>query len=206
MMQEEIQKSDEEIWKEIYEQFNKIKEEMGIEPDEEYRKDLEDMFGMSIDEMNEETAISMMSEEIEIEMIHPDAVFPSYNYPSDSGFDLYSVEEIILEPFGRVSVPTGLKFNFNEGYEIQVRTKSGLAVNQGLMVLNSPGTVDQGYTGEIKVPVFNANPSKFTITKGMKVAQAVLCPVKNGKFVNLISVDKIGEKDRGDNGFGSTGI
>lgn len=206
MMQDEVKKSDEEIWKEIYDQFNKIKEEIGIEPDEEYRKELEDMFGMSIDDMNEEAAISMMSQDIEIEMINPDAIFPSYNYPSDSGFDLYSVEEIILEPFGRAAVPTGLKFNFNEGYEIQVRTKSGLAVNQGLMVLNSPGTVDQGYTGEIKVPVFNANPTKFTITKGMKVAQAVLCPVKNGKFVNLISVDKIGEKDRGNNGFGSTGI
>lgn len=205
-MQDEIQKSDEEIWKDIYEQFNKIKEEIGIEPDEEYRKELEDMFGMSIDDMNEEAAISMLSQDIEIELIHPDAIFPSYNYPSDSGFDLYSVEEITLEPFGRAAVPTGLKFSFNEGYEIQVRTKSGLALNQGLLVANSPGTVDQGYTGEIKVIVFNANPTKFTISKGMKVAQAILCPVKNGKFVNLLSVDKIGEKDRGDNGFGSTGI
>lgn len=205
-MQDEVQKSDEEIWKEIYDQFNKIKDEIGIEPDEEYRKELEDMFGMSIDDMNEEAAVQMLSQQIEIETIHPDAIFPSYNYPSDSGFDLYSVEEIKLGPFGRGLVPTGLKFNFNEGYEIQIRTKSGLAINQGLIVLNSPGTVDQGYTGECKVPVFNANPTEFIITKGMKVAQAVLCPVKNGKFVNLLSVDKIGEKDRGDNGFGSTGI
>lgn len=205
-MQDEVQKSDEEIWKEIYDQFNKIKDEIGIEPDEEYRKELEDMFGMSIDDMNEEAAISMLSQDIEIELIHPDAIFPSYNYPSDSGFDLYSVEEIKLGPFGRAVVPTGLKFNFNEGYEIQIRTKSGLAVNQGLIVLNSPGTVDQGYSGECKVPVFNTNPTEFTIKKGMKVAQAVLCPVKNGKFVNLIPVDKVDEKDRGDNGFGSTGI
>lgn len=205
-MQDELKKSDEEIWTEIYAQFNKIKDEMGIEPDEEYRKELEDMFGMSMDDMNEEAAIQMLSQQIEVEKIHPDAVFPSYNYPSDSGFDLYSVEEITLEPFGRASVPTGLKFSFNEGYEIQVRTKSGLALNQGLLVANSPGTVDQGYTGEIKVIVFNANPTKFTITKGMKVAQAVLCPVKNGKFVELLAVDKIGDKDRGENGFGSTGI
>jgi hypothetical protein len=108
-MQDEVQKSDEEIWKEIYDQFNKIKEEIGIEPDEEYRKELEDMFGMSIDDMNEEAAISMLSQDIEIELIHPDAIFPSYNYPSDSGFDLYSVEEITLEPFGRAAVPTGFK-------------------------------------------------------------------------------------------------
>lgn len=205
-MQDETKKSDEEIWKEIYDQFNKIKEEIGIEPDEEYRKELEDMFGMSMDEMNEEAAVQMLSQQIEIETIHPDAIFPSYNYPSDSGFDLYSVEEVILEPFGRAIIPTGLKFSFNEGYEIQVRTKSGLALNQGLIVANSPGTVDQGYTGEIKVVVFNANPTKLTVSKGMKIAQAVLCPVKNGKFVNLLSVDNIGEKDRGENGFGSTGI
>jgi len=206
MMQEEVKKSDEEIWKEIYEQFNKIKEEIGIEPDEEYRKELEDMFGMSIEDMNEETTVAMLSQNLEIEMIHPDAIFPSYNYPSDSGFDLYSVEEITLDPFGRAAIPTGLKFSFGEGYEIQVRTKSGLALNQGLMVLNSPGTVDQGYTGEIKVILFNANPNKVTVRKGMKVAQAVLCPVKNGKYVNLVSVDKVEDKDRGDNGFGSTGI
>ena len=100
-MQDEVQKSDEEIWKEIYDQFNKIKDEIGIEPDEEYRKELEDMFGMSIDDMNEEAAVQMLSQQIEIETIHPDAIFPSYNYPSDSGFDLYSVEEIKLGPFGR---------------------------------------------------------------------------------------------------------
>jgi dUTP pyrophosphatase len=206
MMQEEVKKSDEEIWKEIYEQFNKIKEEIGIEPDEEYRKELEDMFGMSIEDMNEETTVAMLSQNIEVEMIHPDAIFPSYNYPSDSGFDLYSVEETKIQPFGRALLSTGLKFGFQEGYEIQIRTKSGLAINQGLMVLNSPGTMDQGYTGECKVPMFNANPNEVTIPKGMKIAQAVLCPVKNGKYVNLVSVDKIGEKDRGENGFGSTGI
>ena len=201
-----MEKNDEEILKDIMEQFEKIKNDAGIEPDEDYQRELEEMFGASIDEMNAEASIILQTQTIKIELVHEDAVFPSYNYPTDSGFDLYSIEEITLEPFGRALVPTGLKFNFNEGYEVQIRTKSGLAVNQGLMVLNSPGTVDQGYTGEIKVPVFNANPTKFTITKNMKVAQAVLCPVKNGRFVNLVPVDEIGEKDRGNNGFGSTGI
>jgi deoxyuridine 5'-triphosphate nucleotidohydrolase len=74
------------------------------------------------------------------------------------------------------------------------------------MVLNSPGTVDNGYTGEIQVIVFNTNNHIVTISKGMKVAQAVLCPVVNGKWVNLVQQNKINEKDRGDNGFGSTGI
>jgi dUTP pyrophosphatase len=74
------------------------------------------------------------------------------------------------------------------------------------MVLNSPGTVDNGYTGEVKGIIFNTNNHPVTITKGMKIGQAVLCPVVNGKWVNLVQQNKINEKDRGSNGFGSTGI
>lgn len=138
--------------------------------------------------------------------LHEDAVEPSYNYESDSGFDLYSTEEIVVPPFGRVLVPTGISLDISDGFEIQVRSKSGLAINQGLMCLNSPGTVDNGYTGEVKVIIFNTNQTPFTISKGMKVAQAVLCPVVNGKWVDLVQKEKINDKERAENGFGSTGI
>jgi dUTP pyrophosphatase len=138
--------------------------------------------------------------------LHEDAVVPKYNYESDSGFDLHSTEEIIIPPFGRVLVPTGISLDINDGFEVQVRSKSGLALNQGLMCLNSPGTVDNGYTGEVKVIIFNTNKDPFTITKGMKVAQAVLCPVVNGKWVELVQKGTINSKERGENGFGSTGI
>ena len=74
--------------------------------------------------------------------LHSDAVLPKYNYPSDSGFDLHSVEDLEIPAFGRILVPTGLSFDIKDGYEIQVRSKSGLSIKQGLMVLNSPGTVD----------------------------------------------------------------
>lgn len=130
----------------------------------------------------------------------------SYNYESDSGFDLYSTEEIIIPSFGRVLVPTGIYFDLPQDFEVQVRSKSGLAINQGLMVLNSPGTVDEGYTGEIKVIIFNTNQSEFKIEKGMKVAQAVVARCVTGRWVNFNKVDSIGTKDRGNNGFGSTGI
>ena len=140
------------------------------------------------------------------EIIHPDAVHPKYNYDSDSGFDLYSVEDVTIPPFGRALVPSGLCFDIRDGFEIQVRTKSGLAINQGLMVLNSPGTVDNGYTGEVRGIIFNTNPTEVTIPKGMKFGQAVLCPVVNGAWVGLNQVDKINKKERGSNGFGSTGI
>jgi len=138
--------------------------------------------------------------------LHPDTVEPKYNYETDSGFDLHSTEEIIIPSFGRALIPTGLSFDIKDGYEIQVRSKSGLAINQGLMCLNSPGTVDNGYTGEVKGILFNTNNYPVTITKGMKIAQAVLCPVVNGKWVNLLQENQIKEKDRADKGFGSTGI
>lgn len=195
-----------EVWDAIQKQFEQIKKESGIEPEEDYIKELEDMFGMSLEEMNRETEISFKSKNLGVELIHSDAVFPSYAYPSDSGFDLYSVAEIRIQPLGRALVPTGIKLSIPEGYEIQVRPKSGLALNQGLTVLNTPGTVDSGYNGEIKVIVFNTNNEAVTVAKGMKVAQAVLCPVMSGTFVNLTPIDKIEDKDRGDNGFGSTGI
>ena len=92
------------------------------------------------------------------------------------------------------------------GHEIQVRPKSGLALKEGLTVLNTPGTVDSGYDGEIKVIVYNTNPQSYQIKKGQKIAQAVLCPVINGKFVTLHEVIELNEKERGSNGFGSSGI
>jgi dUTP pyrophosphatase len=131
---------------------------------------------------------------------------PEYAYQSDSGFDLRSTEEVWIHSNDRNVIPTGLRFDIPEGYEIQVRSKSGLALNQGLMVLNSPGTVDSGYQGEIKVIMFNTTNQKVKIEKGQKVAQAVLCPVVSGKWVDLIKVEKINDKDRNDNGFGSTGL
>lgn len=135
-----------------------------------------------------------------------DAVDPEYAYPTDSGFDLYSTEEITIESFGRALIPTGLHFDIPDGYEIQVRSKSGLALKQGLMVLNSPGVVDQGYTGEVKVILFNTSKDSIIIKKGQKVAQGVLAPVVSGKWLELIKVDNIEGKDRSDKGFGSTGI
>lgn len=138
--------------------------------------------------------------------LHPDAVPPKYNYGGDSGFDLHSVEEVVIEPLGRALAPTGIALDIKDGYEIQVRSKSGLAIKEGLFVLNSPGTIDSGYNSEIKVIIFNTNNTPYTIKKGMKVAQAVLSPVVNGSWVDLEEVKEITDKDRGSNGFGSTGI
>lgn len=197
---------DPKVREEITKQFEKLQAEMGVEPDENYQKELEEMLGFSFEEMEKEINRDAMTRTIKVELINKDATLPKYAYPSDSGFDLHSSEEVIIGPFGRALVPTGLRVSFDEGYEIQVRPKSGLAIKQGLTVLNTPGTVDQGYTGEIQVIVFNTNNTTVTIPKGMKVGQGVLCPVIQGKYVSIEQVENIEDKDRGNNGFGSTGI
>ena len=197
---------DDELWKQIQQTFNQIKQDTGIEPEEDYLKELEDMLGMSVADMNEGHMTMMKTRTLGVELVHEDAKVPSYAYPSDSGFDLRSTIEINIPPFGRVLIPTGIKLSIPEEYEIQVRPKSGLALNQGLTVLNTPGTVDSGYVGEIKVIVFNTSNETVTVSKGMKIAQAVLCPVVCGKYVSLELTNKVDDKDRGDKGFGSTGL
>ena len=171
----------------------------------DYEKMAEE-FGFDIRELTNEMEKYTPTMEVKYSKSNEDSVSPSYAYPTDSGFDLYSTQEITIPSLGRVLVPTGLHIDIPKGYEIQVRSKSGLALKQGLMVLNSPGTVDQGYTGEIQVILFNTSHQEVTITKGMKVGQAVICPVVSGKWVTFKQIDNIEDKDRSDKGFGSTGI
>lgn len=130
---------------------------------------------------------------------------PEYAYNTDSGFDLRANEKVVLEPLGRSLVPTGLYLDVPENMEVQVRPKSGLSIKRGLTVLNTPGTVDYGYTGEIKVILINLSNETQTIEIGDKIAQAVICPVTQGKYVDFNKVSQIKDKDRNANGFGSTG-
>ncbi len=191
--------------KELMDAVKKIEGFENIFDQEADTSKLDDLLGLSSEELMDESSYSI-KRPLGYQRISPLAIKPKYNYPTDSGFDLHSVIDITVPAFGRALIPTGLKFDIDDGYEIQIRTKSGLAINQGLIVLNSPGTVDNGYTGECKVPVFNTNQTPFNITCGMKVAQAVLCPVVNGRWVDLVEKDDIQDKDRGDKGFGSTGL
>jgi dUTP pyrophosphatase len=181
-----------------------LKRMVDVDFDELSYDEIMSEFGLDLKQLEDDMMNSRTKLPLGFVKIHPDAITPQYNYESDSGFDLHSVEDITIEPFGRALVPSGLSFDIKDGYEIQVRTKSGLAINQGLMVLNSPGTVDNGYTGEVKGIIFNTNNHPVTITKGMKFGQAVLCPVVNGGWVHLEQKETIENKERGSNGFGST--
>jgi dUTP pyrophosphatase len=167
---------------------------------------LQNMLGLSPIEYEDLLDKAMKTKTLGYKKLSPDAVNPSYNYEKDSGFDLYAIEDVSLAGMSRAMVGTGLAFDIPNGYEIQVRPKSGLAINYGLTVLNTPSTIDGGYVGEVKVILFNASRETYQVKKGMKIAQAVLCPVQQGKYVNLENLDELPQTDRGDNGFGSTGL
>ena len=201
---DELHNNEEKEFDELLNMMNLMGEDGEDDNDIDYNS-LMDLLGVNFDELEEEFKKQSVTIDVKFKKSNVDATTPKYAYPTDSGFDLYSTEECLILPFDRKLVPTGIHIDIPENYEVQIRSKSGLALKQGLMVLNSPGTIDQGYTGEIQVILFNTTKDKVKIEKGQKVAQAVLCPVVAGKWINLVE-DEINSKDRSDNGFGSTGI
>lgn len=133
----------------------------------------------------------------------PDRI-PAYARLGDAGADLRSSESLVLEPGARALVGTGVSFALPEGYVAFVVPRSGLAVKHGITVLNSPGTIDAGYRGEIKVPMLNTDPGEaFRIEPGDRIAQLIVMPVSRAIFT---SVDELPSSERGDRGFGSTGV
>ena len=135
--------------------------------------------------------------------VHPDAVLPAYAHPSDAGMDIRSVKALVIPAGRRALVPTGLVVNLPPGYEAQVRPRSGLALKAGVTVLNTPGTIDAGYRGEIGVILANFGEDDFEVKVGDRVAQLVIAPVTQPTIVEAAEVD---ETDRGAGGFGSTGV
>jgi dUTP pyrophosphatase len=130
---------------------------------------------------------------------------PLYEKVGDSGFDLRANEGGLLKPLERKLVSTGLYFELPDGYELQIRPRSGLAYKNGITVLNSPGTVDTGYRGEIKVLLINLSNENFTWEKGERIAQGVISPRVSSDYGDLIEVKEINQSERGEGGFGSTG-
>lgn len=140
---------------------------------------------------------------VKIKKLTPDAHTPQYAHFGDSGADLLATETAVLKPLERTAVGTGLSAEVPQGFELQVRPKSGLAIKSGLTVLNTPGTIDFGYRGEIKVILINLSNEEYTVEKGQKVAQLVVCPVAYAEFKE---VDELSDTSRGEGGFGSTGL
>ena len=133
-----------------------------------------------------------------------DLPLPGYETAQSAGMDLAAAIDapVILAPGGRAMVPTGLAIALPAGYEAQVRPRSGLAAKNGITVLNTPGTVDADYRGEVKVILINLGEDAFEIERGMRIAQMVIAPVTQARFAE---VETLSETARGSGGFGSTG-
>jgi dUTP pyrophosphatase len=134
---------------------------------------------------------------------------PTYEKEGDSGFDIRAFVDkpIEIEPGSRALIPTGLYFEIPSSYELQVRSRSGLALKNGIMVLNSPGTVDSGYRGEIGVILYNTDKSTpFYVHNGDRIAQGVIAGVQTMNKTKFIKTDSLSTSDRGSGGFGSTGV
>ena len=142
----------------------------------------------------------------EIKCVPKDGVaVPSYETSGAAGADVRAfLNEPVVIPVGkRAMIPTGLFFAIPEGFEIQVRPRSGLAAKNGVTVLNTPGTIDSDYRGEVKVILINLGDADFTVNNGDRIAQLIVAPVTQGIFVKT---DKLDETERGAGGFGSTGV
>ena len=136
---------------------------------------------------------------------HADGLeLPAYASAGAAGADLRAAvsEDLTIPPLGRALVPSGLVFDIPEGFEIQVRPRSGLAARHGVTVLNAPGTVDSDYRGEVMAILVNLGPEPFTVTRGERIAQLVVAPAPQARFK---AVERVGETARGAGGFGSTG-
>jgi dUTP pyrophosphatase len=139
-----------------------------------------------------------------IKRLNPSVKLPVYKTKGASGMDLMAFikEPIIIAPNSSYLVPTGLSMAFSEDYEVQIRPRSGLAVKNNITVLNTPGTIDSDYRGEIKIVLFNHGEKEFTINNNDRVAQMILAPVVKMEFEE---VDNLPDTLRGEGGFGSTG-
>ena len=139
---------------------------------------------------------------LKIKRIDDKAIIPNYAHEGDAGLDLYSVKELILNPGERGLVHTGIQIELPKNTEAQIRPRSGLALNSGITTLNSPGTIDEGYRGEIGVILINHSNEIFKVEQGMKIAQMVIKPVFK---VNIIETTELSDSERNEKGFGSSG-
>ena len=141
---------------------------------------------------------------IKNQKLSQDVLTPKYETLGSSGMDIaaYIQQDIIINPSEKVLVATGFFLSIPRGYEVQIRPRSGLAAKKGITVLNTPGTIDSDYRGEIKVILVNLSKDKFLVKKGDRIAQMVVCPIVQAV---MEEVKELSETDRGVGGFGSTG-
>jgi dUTP pyrophosphatase len=139
--------------------------------------------------------------EVAVHRLRPDALIPRQAYDGDAGLDLAACDPVLLDPGERAVVATGLAFEIPEGYAGFVQPRSGLAARHGIGIVNSPGLIDSGYRGEVRVVLLNTGDAPFPVEAGMRIAQLVVAPVA---AVRLVEVDELAVSERGSRGFGSS--
>ena len=140
---------------------------------------------------------------IKFKKLDKTAILPCYAHEEDAGMDIFSNEDVVVKAKEWALIKTGFSMELPHGYEAQVRSKSGLSLKSGLIVLNSPGTIDENYRGEVGVIVMNVSTVDYHVEKNQKIAQMVINKVEHLKCVK---VDEISQTQRGEGGFGSTGL
>ncbi len=140
---------------------------------------------------------------LKIKKLSPEAVVPTYSHPGDAGLDLVSIEAAMLQPSSSQLIRTGIAIELPIGTEAQVRPRSGLALKHQITVLNTPGTIDAGYRGEVGVILINHGTQPFQVEKGMRIAQLVIAPVLQATVEVVPDLDTTA---RSTGGFGSTGV
>ena len=141
--------------------------------------------------------------ELLVKLLDSKAIIPSYAHEGDAGLDLYSIDSVLINPGEHKLIHTGISIQLPSNTEAQIRPRSGLALKHGITVLNTPGTIDEGYRGEIGVIIINHGSSPFAVECGMKIAQMVIKPIIR---VTVKSTDDLSDSERDKGGFGSTGI
>ncbi|ACA39439.1 dUTP diphosphatase [Lysinibacillus sp. fkY74-1] len=143
-----------------------------------------------------------MNVEVKIKRMHEDAMLPMQANPGDAGMDLYSIETVEIPAGGTKLIKTGIQIELPKGTEAQIRPRSGLALKHSITVLNSPGTIDEGYRGEIGVILINHGQDTFFVEKSMRIAQMVIQFVPT---IQLLEVNELSQTVRGTSGFGASG-
>lgn len=140
---------------------------------------------------------------INIRRLHESAILPTYKKAGDAGFDLYACADALIAAYDVAVISTGLAFEIPDGFEMQIRMRSGAALKTPLIIANAPGTIDSGYRGEVGIIVRNLSGHDWTVKRGERLAQGVICPVYTASFVETA---ELSSSERGSNGFGSTGF
>ena len=139
---------------------------------------------------------------LKVKKLNDDAIIPNFAHKGDAGMDLYSIEEVVIPPGETKLIKTGICIELPTMTEAQVRPRSGLALKHSVTVLNTPGTIDEGYRGELKIILINGK-NDFKVEKHMKIAQMIVKPIYD---INIEEVKELSDSERGKGGFGSTGF